>query len=94
MDQKISIKIAGRFYNLTARSPEQEELYRTAADVINKRFNAYTLSHPGRTANDLLSLVALNETVIRLRLQKELEMHVGAEQQLEKDLESYLKDQK
>ena len=94
MDQKISIKIADRVFNLTAATPEAEQLYRQAADAINDRFAKFTRSHPGRTANDLLSLVALNETVIRLRLQKELEMHVGAEQQLEKDLENYLKDQK
>ena len=35
MDQKISIKIAGRVFNLTASSPEMEELYRRAADAIN-----------------------------------------------------------
>lgn len=93
MDQKISIKIAGRVYNLTASSPEQEELYRLAAEVINKRFNAYTLSHPGKTAADLLSLVALNETVVRLGLQKEMERFKEAEKTLQRDLEHYLKDQ-
>ena len=31
MDQKISIKIAGRTYNLMATSPQQEEVYRLAA---------------------------------------------------------------
>ena len=67
MEQKISIKIAGRIFNLTAASPELEELYRQAADAINNRFAAFTRSHPGRTVNDLMSLVALNETVLRLK---------------------------
>ena len=92
MDQKISIKIAGRIFNLTAASPEMEELYRQAADAINNRFAAFTQSHPGRTANDLMSLVALNETVLRLTMQRELEQRKGAEKQLEADLERYLKD--
>ncbi|MBO4633921.1 MAG: cell division protein ZapA [Bacteroidales bacterium] len=92
MDQKISIKIAGRTYNLTAATPEQEQLYRLAAEAINKRFANYTLSHPGKTAADLMSLVALNETVFRLGLQKEIEHYHNAEKQLQSDLERYLKD--
>ena len=92
MDQKISIKIAGRTFNLTAASPEMEELFRQAADAIDNRFAAYTRSHPGRTVNDIRSLVALNETVLRLTLQRELDQRKSAEKQLETDLERYLKD--
>ena len=92
MDQKISIKIAGRTFNLTATSPEMEELFRQAADAIDNRFAAYTRSHPGRTVNDIMSLVALNETVLRLTLQRELDQRKSAEKQLETDLERYLKD--
>lgn len=92
MDQKISIKIAGRIFNLTAATPELEELYRQAADAINNRFAAFTRSHPGRTVNDLMSLVALNETVLRLSMQRELDHRKESEKQLEQDLERYLKD--
>lgn len=92
MDQKISIKIAGRTFNLTASSPEMEELYRNAADAINRRFVSYTRSHPGKTASDILSLVALNETVIRLGMQKDLERYKAQENELEKDLEKYLEN--
>ena len=92
MDQKISIKIAGRIFNLTAASPELEELYRQAADAINNRFAAFTRSHPGRTVNDLMSLVALNETVLRLSMQKELDHRKEAEKLLETDLQRYLQD--
>ena len=92
MDQKISIKIAGRTFNLTAASPELEELYRQAADAINNRFAAFTRSHPGRTVNDIMSLVALNETVVRLSTQRELEHRKDAEKQLGANLERYLKD--
>lgn len=92
MDQKISIKIAGRTFNLTASSPEVEEIYRQAADAINNRFASFTRSHPGRTVNDLLSLVALNETVVRLNMQRELDQHAQAEKQLELDLDRYVKD--
>ena len=93
MDQKISIKIAGRTFNLTAPTPETEQLYRQAAEAINKRFTSFTRSHPGKTASDLLSLVALNEAVIRLDMQREIDLYKTAEKQLESDLDRYLKDQ-
>ena len=92
MDQKISVKIAGRIFNLTASTPEAEQLYREAAETINKRFAAYTRSHPGKNVSDLLSMIALNETVLRLGLQKELEENKNDEQALAKELERYLKD--
>ena len=92
MDQKISIKIAGRTFNLTATSPEMEELYRQAAEAINKRFAHFTRSHPGKTVTDLLSLVALNETVLRLGVQRELDQLKGEEERLAADLDHYLKD--
>jgi cell division protein ZapA (FtsZ GTPase activity inhibitor) len=93
MDQKISIKIAGRTFNLTAPTPETEQLYRQAAEAINKRFASFTRSHPGKTASDLLSLVALNEAVIRLDMQREIDLYKTTEKQLESDLDRYLKDQ-
>lgn len=92
MDQKISIKIAGRTYNLMATSPEQEEVYRLAAEAINKRLAAYTQKNPDKTIMDLMSLVALNETVIRLDIQKDLEAAESERGQLERDLDRYLQD--
>ena len=92
MSQKISIKIAGRFYNLMASSPEQEEVYRLAADAINKRLASYTQKNPDKTLTDLMSMVALNETVYRIGLQKEMEQQEQEKGSLEKDLERYLSD--
>lgn len=90
MDQKISIRIAGRTFNLTASTPETEQLYREAADAINERFTAYTRSHPGKTVPDLMSLVALNETVLRIGFQKDIARLREEETLLQKDLERYL----
>ena len=92
MDQKISVKIAGRIFNLTASTPEAEQLYREAAETINKRFAAYTRSHPGKNVSDLLSMIALNETVLRLGLQKDLDSHKQDEKALARELERYLTD--
>ena len=92
MGQKISIKLAGRTFNLTAATPEAEQIYRQAADAINARFDALNRSHPGNTVSDLMSLVALNETVVRLGMQRELGLREEEENKLDADLERYLKD--
>ena len=92
MDQKISVKIANGTYNLTAHSPEQEQLYRQAAEVINKRFATYTRSHPGKPVADILSMVALNETVVRLGLQKDIDRYQAQEKALGEDLLRYLQE--
>ena len=92
MDQKISVKIAGRTFNLTATSPELEQLYRQAAEAVDKRFTNFTRSHPGQTASDLLSLVALSEAVLRLGLQKEMDQYKEAQKLLDADLVRYLQD--
>ena len=92
MGQKISIKLAGRTFNLTAASPEAEQLYREAAEAINARFDAINRSHPGNAVSDLMSLVALNETVVRLGMQRELGLQQEQEKKLDADLERYLKD--
>lgn len=92
MAQKISIKIAGRMFNLTVNTPEDEELYRLAAENINQRFASYARNLPGKNASDLLSMIALHETVIRLSMQQDLEQFKDAEKSLAKDLENYLKD--
>lgn len=92
MAQKISLKIVGHTYNLTAATEEQEQLYRLAAEAINNRFASYNRSHPGRTVTDMLSMVALSETVIRIGLQKEIDALKQGESQLESDLEKYLRD--
>ena len=92
MDQKISLKIAGRMFNLTASTPEAEQLYREAAETINRRFAAYTRSHPGKNVSDLLSMIALNETVIRLELQQEIDQYTEEKELLARDLERYLQE--
>ena len=92
MNQKISIKIAGRMFNLTATSPEAEELYRNAADIINQRYADYTRKHPGKNVSDLLSMIALNETVLRLQQKKEIDGLKEDEKLLARDLERYLQD--
>jgi len=90
MDQKISIKIAERTFNLTAPTPEKEEVIRLAADAINRHLETYTRSYPGKTLQELLSIVALNECASRITLQREKAAQEAEAGQLVKDMANYL----
>ena len=92
MDQIISIKIAERTFNLSAASPEQEEVIRLAAEAINRRLDSYTRKNPGKALVELMSMVALNECVRRIYLQRDIEGRESEVQALTSELENYLKD--
>ena len=85
MDQKISIKIAERTFNLTAPSPEKEEIIRLAADAINQHLQAYTRRYPGKSQAELMPMLALNECVSRITAQREKAALEAEAQQLGKD---------
>jgi len=58
----ISITIAGRPYKLVVEK-EQEELFRNAAKLIDKRIKEYSGSYAFKDKQDLLAMVALEYTV-------------------------------
>ena len=90
MDQKISIKIAERTFNLTASSPAKEEVIRQAADAVNRRLEGYARKNPGKSMGELMSMVALNECACRISFQREIEAGKAEAQQLGKEMASYL----
>ena len=94
MEQKISIQIAGRAFNLTATSPEHEEMIRLAADAINKRLSNYLRKNPDKNVAELMSMVALSECVLRISLQREVEKGKAEGERLSEDLERYLQGEK
>ena len=86
MEQKISIKIAERTFNLTAASPEQEEVIRLAAETINRQLETHLRKYPGK------SLIALNECYRRISLQRMADARDEEVKALGSELENYLKD--
>lgn len=90
MDRKISIKIGEREFKLSASSPQQEEVIRLAAKTINNRLQDYTVRHAGKNILDIMSMVALNETVQRIVVQKELKLRDSDIDKLGEDLDRYL----
>lgn len=92
MGQKITISISGKKYELTANTPDEEEIYRMAAVSVNQMLSSYTDKFPGKELSELLSFVALNESIGKLSLMRKLDA-VGKEvETLEKQTDTYLKN--
>lgn len=62
MDQlNIKVEISDRFYKLKIKM-EDEEVVRKAAELINKKIKAYSKNYAFKDKQDLLSMVALENT--------------------------------
>ena len=92
MGQRISIQIAGRPYELTATSPEHEEIIRKAADEVNKRIAQYQGQFPTSAMSEIMSFTALNISMSNLILQMQVKGMKDAEDSLARELDSYLKN--
>jgi cell division protein ZapA (FtsZ GTPase activity inhibitor) len=57
----ISLNIAGRSYKLMI-DKDHEELFRTAAKLIDKRIKEYSSSYAYKDKQDLLAMVAIEYT--------------------------------
>lgn len=90
MDQKITIRIADRKYALTASSPENEELIRSAAAVINAKLEALTAALPGKSDVDRISLLALNLGIGMLTSKRECDSLKSLIRKMLEDTDSYL----
>ena len=90
MAQSINIKIAGRPYNLTATSPEHEEVIRKAAEEVNRKIAQYQEKFPKTGMSDIMSFMALNVCMSNIILQRQVMEMKKAEDTLAKELEGYL----
>jgi len=90
MAQRITVKIAERDYIMNAPTPEMEEMMRLSAQSINKKIANYLAKYPGKSMVDILSFVALNESISNLIFQKKLDAVNAEAEALLKETESYL----
>ena len=92
MDQKITIKIADYSFSLVAKSPEQEEIIRKAAEHTNRQITNYQGKYPGTELAKVLSMVALNMVVENVSFSKRLQETLRDEEKLTRELEAYLEN--
>ncbi len=92
MEQRITIKIADRSYNLKVSSPESEEVVRKAADEINRTIEAYFEKFPGKSLTEILSFVSLNMCINNINLRDNAQKIEKDVSSLDKELEGYLEN--
>lgn len=92
MNQRITIKIMEQEYIMNAPTPVDEENIRLAASIINKKINGFTARYPGRSMTDILSFVALNESISSISLQRKLNDIRDETESLQRDIDNYFND--
>ena len=92
MAQRIKVTIAERPFELTATSPEHEEVIRIAADEVNKKIAQYQEKFPNKVTADLAFLTALNVCINNVVLLRHAKGMKDAEESLVRELERYLED--
>ncbi len=92
MEQKITIKIGEREYDLKSKSPEQEEMIRKAADMLNRMVTSYQVKYPRNNTIDILSFVAINQCISNISLQKKMEDMEKEITELGNGIDDYLKN--
>lgn len=90
MDQTVTIKVSGRPYTLKAKDADAEEVLRKAAAIVNKKLETFRASLPGKSEEDILTFIALNECANEINLKKKL-IELDAEaKQLEAEISGYI----
>lgn len=92
MGQNITLKIAGKEYQLVVPTPEREGAMRRAASEINTMLAAYDQKFPEKTTEDKLAFVALGQTVSKFAAENKLKEVEQESLSLNGELLSYLKD--
>ncbi len=90
MGQKISVKIVDRTFSLTAASPEQERVFRMAADSVTRRYQDLAQRFVGKQPVELMAMVALNESIGRIDAQSESRQAREDVSVISKELGQYL----
>lgn len=90
--RNITVRIAGREYRLMVKSADEEELYRNAADLVNRKLASYQKKFLGKPEGDILSFVAFNVCLTNLRAGLEFKRIEEETGELHRQLEGYLAD--
>ena len=91
MGQRMSVKIAGKEFELSAETPEKEEIIRKAAVMLNAHYSSYAQKFANKSMTDILSLVGLYECMKIIALEKSMARVEKEADTLTEDLEAYLK---
>ena len=92
MEQKITLMIAGKRYQVVAKSPSDEQYMRMAAEQINIQLKSYDRIFKSVSDYDKLVFVALSHTTAFLRGKDEREKLERDVDSVSNQLNSYIED--
>lgn len=90
MERKITVPIFGNVYRFPVKSPDEEEAIRKEAKAISQMAADLHMKFPGKTETEIGRIVALNEGLKVVKLQKEIESLRKEIEGMGKELKSYL----
>lgn len=90
MAQNITIKIAGKEFPLSSSGEESERMMRLAAEDVGKLLAKYDAKMPDRSLEDKLILVALGETVEKIRVHSRISEIAAEADSLKSEIAGYL----
>ncbi len=92
MGHKISLVVAGQNYKFDISTPEEEAIFRDAAENINAKFDAYQRKYPNKNYSEILSLVAFTEGVDYLTQLRRNEAMKREADRVHNELKGYLEN--
>lgn len=91
MRRNIKIRVAGQEYDLTAESPEHEELLRDAAKIVNRQIEKLQSGNvTGKNDMDIIVMAAFTISTGYVMQNRTLMKMRQDEDQLHKEIEGYL----
>ena len=93
MGRDITIRIAGKGYRIPVESPDQEEVLREAAKIVNGQMDRQLrMNVTDRSSEDLLAMAALTISSGYVMQKREIERRKEEETQLHREIEGYLEN--
>ena len=90
MEHRIKVKISDRIYVKHIASEDEEAAVRKVVADINESISQLSQTHPNVSVIDILTIVALNEGIERVKLGNALDKNCAEYNKLAADLENYV----
>ncbi len=91
-ERTIKIRIGEVEYELKSKSPEQEELIREAAKMLNEMITSYQRKYPNKDKVDILSIASINQCMVNIKLQREMENVRREIAEFNEEIDGYLRN--
>jgi len=90
MDRNITLKVAEKTFEMSAKTPEMEQSMRLAAEDVNKLLTYFHQKYSDKPLEDKLALVSVAESIQKITSVSKLKRVEDELSQLKDELAGYL----